>query len=478
MVGLAKHTMSTGYLSETSISKGIACLRRLRELCEVHEVDVSHGVATSAVRSAINGAHFIERVRRECGFDVDVISGKEEARLIYLGARHNIDWIDRRALIVDIGGGSVEFIIGDAHSASATLSLDLGVRRLSERFLVHDPATRKDLKALKDYILEALAPLEEMVASAPPVDFVVGTSGTLRNLAAVAARRNGLDPDASHGHWTRLGDIKEIGRALAGLRVDERAMYHGVHPKRRNTILAGAQLIKYVLRAVNQDCYLACDYSLRDGLVVDFIEKHCQHLTAADMQPQVRRRSVRKLYARFNTSGAHPEDVAEISLQLFDALGSLHGLGTRDRELLENTALLHDIGAMIDPRERHTHSAYLIRNSDGLHGFGPDEIDQMAWLAELVRFPKKTINSDEFADLEHATRARVLKLAGLLRVADGLDRARTRNVRAVEVKVHDGAVRIDVTLHANTGLESTAMEYKRDLFESELETPLELRVRT
>lgn len=472
MVGLAKNTLSSGYLSDKEMSKGLACLRRMRGLCESRKVDVAHAVATSAVRSAVNGEHFVQRVRDEVGFDIEVISGDEEARLIYLGARDNIDWINRKALLVDIGGGSVEFVVGDASQAYTTVSLELGVRRLSERFLAEDPPTNSNLKALKRYILEQLAPLPAALAEAPAFDFVVGTSGTLKALATVAARRTGADPDSSHGQWTLEQDLKEMARALSGLRRDERTMYYDIDPKRRDTIVAGAQLMKYILRTVGQECYIACDYSLRDGLVVDFIERYCRDLTEADMAPQVRRRSVRRMYGKFNRSGAHPQDVAKIALSLFDDLAPLHGLGPRDREDLENVALLHDIGAIIDPKDRHLHSAYLLRTAEGLHGFSAEERDEMARIAQLVRYPRKDLQSEEFKALPEQRRMRIVWLAGLLRLADGLDRSRTSNVRRVTTRIDTDGVYLDVKVHANTGLEATAMEYKRDLIEVQLGRPI------
>lgn len=476
MVGLAKHTMSSGYLSDKSIGKGIACLRRLRRLCESHEVDVAHTVATSAVRSAVNGEHFVERVREETGFDIEVITGQEEARLIYLGARDNIDWIHRTALIVDIGGGSVEFVVGDAQKCHAALSLDLGVRRLTEKFLQEDPPRRSDLKALRQHVETHLAALPAMLTEAPPIDFVIGTSGTLKALATVAARRAGADPDSSHGQWTLLKDIKEMARALSGLRRDERAMYHGVNPKRRDTIVAGAQLMKYIMRAVNKDCYLACDYSLRDGLVVDFIERYCGDLTAADMEPQVRKRSVRKLYNKYNRAGAHPRDVANLAVSLFDDLQSVHGLDARAREDLENVALLHDIGAFIDPSARHLHTAYLVRHAEGLHGFGEAEREQMARIAQLIRYPSKDLDSPQMCALPEDERKRTIWLAGFIRLADGLDRARTSNVRKASIRVAGDGVHLDVRLHANSGLEETALAYKKDLLERSLGRPIHLHL--
>ena len=467
MVGLARHTLANGYLSDKAIERGLKCLKTFKRMCSNHGVSTIKAVATSAVREAVNGEHFVEKVREECGIDVEVITGREEAMLIYLGCREHIDWAERRALIVDIGGGSAEFIVGDEDKGEVFVSLLLGVRRLSEMYLVGDPPRKAELKELKAGILEGLSELQEGLAGLK-FDFVVGTSGTLNNLAQMAARRNDFEPAGSHGLWTSLQELKEMGRALSGLRESERRAYHGVDPKRVDTIVAGAQLIKYILRAVEKDTYVACDFALRDGLIVEHVQTHHGALQGANKRPPLRRRSVLKMLKTFNRLGKHPDETRRLSLEIFDLLMSYHGLNKDSRELLEYSALLHDIGVAIHKTDHNRHSAYLIRHGE-LRGFTREEREVMALAVLLHRDERTGFEQSELSGVRsEQSRRQALVMAAILRLADALDRAQSSNVVRLRLKQDGAVLRLKVYVQVETGLEAWAFEQKADLFEAVL----------
>ncbi len=435
MVGLASGTVSSGFLSDEAMARGLDSLKRFADMSRSRGVQDIIAVATSAVREAVNGEHFVKLVREECGIDVKVIEGKEEARLIYLGARDHIDWGERKGLLVDIGGGSVEFVVGDQNEATCFASLPLGVRRLSERFLHSDPPKKAELKQLKEFILQELTCLPDILKD-HSFDFVIGSSGTLKNLAMMAARRNGDEISESHGAWTRQQDLKEMARALSGLNKSERITYHGLNAKRTDTIVAGAQLIKYILRIVNHDCYVACDYALRDGLLVDYMENNLSE-KAPDASRRMRRRSVRRLFYKFNTRGTqHPHDVARLTMELFDQLQDLHGLSSRDRERLRHAAFLYDVGSSINKEDRHLHSAYLIKYGQ-LPGFTEKDRAWMAFLVRLRRRPELCEDAD-FLALSQASQRRLLSSAAILRLGAALDRSSSGNVTKVRCVLKDG----------------------------------------
>lgn len=460
MVGLASQTVSSGYLSQDAMQRGVEALARFRDLARERGVDAIVAAATSAVREAVNGEHFVERVYQECGIEVQIISGQEEARLIYLGARDHIDWGLRRALLVDIGGGSVEFILGDQSGATHFLSLPLGVRRLSEAFLTSDPPRKAELKRLRAFIEEELEPLRQMVQG-QDFDFVVGSSGTLKNLSMMAARRNGEEVDATHGVWTRLLDLKEMGRALSGLRSSERLQYHGVNAKRVDTIVAGAQLIKYILRAVDRDCYVTSEYALRDGLIVDYIERQGQ--PSPEVTPsRMRKRSALALLNRFNIRGTHPREVARLTLSLFDQLSGVHKLARLDRERLRYAGLLYEIGSAINKVDRHRHAAYLIQHGV-LPGFTQADRDYIARVICLRRQPELR-HQEEYLRLPRAERAPLLAAAALLRLGAALDRSRSGNVESVTCQVSGDKLLLDLGVRADTGMERWAIEHRSDLF--------------
>ena len=457
MVGLASHTLANGYLSEQALARGLECLHTFKRMADAQGTDAIVAVATSAVREAANAEHFITLARTECDIDVRVISGKEEARLIYLGARNHIDWADRKALIVDIGGGSVEFIVGSRDHAEMFASLKLGVRRLGEEFLQSDPPTRTQLKALSAHVETALGKFTRKLADRHPFDFVVGTSGTLSNLALMGALKEGTHPVGSHGQWANLATLKLMARELSGMTLEQRKGYPGLDPKRRDTIVPGAQLTKYILRAVGRDSYVCCDYALRDGLVVDYIETHGPGRRTSDDLPDLRRRSVLALYRKFNQSGAHPRQVSQLALSLFDQLQPIHLLAERGRETLEHAALLHDIGLAISQRSHHNHSHYLIIHGE-LHGFSREEIHRIALVARYHRQQPPRKKHRAMAELVAPDRRRVRILAAILRLANALDRSHANNVSGLQCRLTNDTVHIDIFTHSDPALELWAAE--------------------
>lgn len=465
MVGLASQTLQSGYLSESAIQSGLECLHTFRRMADAWGAEAIVAVATSATREAANGEHFVELIRAECGIDARIISGREEARLIYLGARNHIDWADRRALIVDIGGGSVEFIVGTQDTPDLFASLKLGVRRLSEEHLRHDPPTRPELKALRADIEGSLARLVRRFSDRIGFDFVVGTSGTLTNLALMAALKEGRQVTGRHGQWANLETIKTLARELSGMTAEQRALVPGLDPQRRETIIVGAQLAKYILRAVGKTAYVACDYALRDGLVADYVQRYGPgRRLAEDDEPSLRRRAVLGLYRKFNQSGAHPRQVSQLALSLFDQLQEAHGLSARCRELLEFAALLHDIGIAINARRHHKHSAYLIEHGD-LHGFTREEILKIALVARYHRraLPERT--DEGMRELSRFDQDTVLKMSALLRLANALDRSHSNTVAAVEARLTAEALHLDLYARSDAGLELWALESNAPLFE-------------
>jgi len=194
MVRLGRGSLTRGRLSNEAMADGLRTLAAFRTLAERQGVVRFNAVATSAVREASNGGDFIQRVKEEVGLRVKVIPGREEARLVYLGVRHAIDLRKEPTLIVDIGGGSVELIHVHDDKPVTLHSLKIGVARLSEKFLHTDPPAGKELAQLTSYLESQLEPLLSRV-SKRRVRRVVGTSGTLLNLVAIAGHARGEPPD-------------------------------------------------------------------------------------------------------------------------------------------------------------------------------------------------------------------------------------------------------------------------------------------
>lgn len=442
MVGLGRISFPSRRLSREAMDRAVTSLRRFQEAAKSRHCEKILAVATSAVREAENGGDFLERVRRELGLNVRVVAARDEARLIYLGVRHEADLGNKPNFILDIGGGSVEFIVGDSQRALMLESRKLGATRMSARYISSDPISPADLKALLAYYDRELTPLCENILSYKPIR-VVGTSGTLENLAAMS---NAMFGKSSHG--SSLIERQALNRLVGYLletRSADRAAISGLDDQRKDQIVAGALLVNELFRKLNLDEIRLCKSALREGMLLDYLARHAPELSIRRQVPEPRRRSVLDLARRCGWHQAHHEQVARLCMELFDQTRSLHRLGTEDRELIEFAALLHDIGLHIARKKHHKHSQYLILNGD-LKNFSREEIRIVANIARYHRKTRPRSSHPQYKMLSRRSRSIVNVGAALLRIADGLDRSHCGVISSLKVKT--GRHHVSITVHS------------------------------
>ncbi|HEX4125540.1 MAG TPA: Ppx/GppA phosphatase family protein [Tepidisphaeraceae bacterium] len=460
MVGLGRMSFPSRRLSREAIDRAVATLSRFVQSARQRGCEKILAVATSAVREATNGGDFLLRCRREVGSPVRVISARDEAKFIYYGVRHAIDLGDQPRLIIDVGGGSVEFIVGDASRPLMLESRKLGAARMTAKYVHSDPISSADLKSLTNAYDRELTPLSAQILSYKPVS-VIGTSGTLENLAAMCASI-GKNGNGAEGIIER-GPLSKLVTRLIESRAKDRAGLEGLDDQRKDQIVAGALLVHELMRRLDVDRIKVCRSALREGILVDYISRHLPDIQVRREVPDTRRRSVLDLARRAAWHQSHSEQVARLALELFDQLQPLHKLGPDDRELIEFGALLHDIGWHIDRRGHHKHAMYLIDNG-GLKNFTREEIAIIANIARYHRKSAPKMKHEPYAALSSRARNVVMVGAALLRIADGLDRSHGSMVSSVTTKI--GKKRVDVTIKArgDIELELWGARRKLDLF--------------
>lgn len=435
-------TPETG-LSPRAIHDGLQSLAKSKAICDAHKVDRVIASATSAVREARNSARFIELVKQQTGIQVNIISAEEEARLIYLGVREAIRLGERRALIVDIGGGSTEFIIGSDSQLQFTASVKLGVLRLLNLFPLSDPASLEQVQTLGSFISERL---DTVLAQMRQLGFdqVIGTSGTsltLFNLALQQGRKNGRVTGSLNNRAIPAPNLSAVCDGLLASTTAERRLLERIQPERLDSIVMGAALWKHLISELGMTEIVACRFALREGMLVDFGYRHAAELRGEEEYPDPRRRSVLALAERCHVDPRHGQQVADLALSLFDQLRPVHALDHRAREWLEYAALLHDCGYHIGAKGHHKHSHYLIVHGD-LIGFKPAEVQSIASIARYHRRREPTRNDWELQGLDQSQRHTIKVLSGILRIAEGLDRTHFRMVEGVHVRA--GSRRMDL----------------------------------
>lgn len=462
MVQLGRDSLEGRPLTEAAIERGVAALKTMAEIARRWKASEIVAVATSAVREAPNRKRFIAAVEKACGIRVRIISGEEEAGYIYRAVRSAIDFQGGTALSIDIGGGSMELIVGTNSEVYFTQSEPVGALRMAQRFELESAADADATQECRAFLKKALKKTLARV-SALGFDFTVGTSGTILTLASIA--RNTAAPGAgsvSSGlMWLSRDALTELIETLAPLSAEERARKFDFEPRRAATIVAGALVLEHVMRRLGIDQIRACDAALREGIVETILDRQREDTGVASAEDGVRRSSVMALAERSSIDLAHATHVARLALRIFDQTEDLHMLRTGERELLEYAALLHEAGRHVSYQKHHKHSYYLISHA-GLRGF---TADQVAVIANVARYHRKATPSDEdpnFTELSASQQEVVEKLTAVLRLADALDRSRHTAIRdvAVDVEGEEVAFRVRPRRDAAVDMESAVKKGK------------------
>jgi len=430
-------------LSDDAIERGVSALRRMKRIADSHDAPV-RAVATSAVREAENAEVFVTRARREAGIEVEVISGVEEARLIHLGVLQSVPAFDRRLLLVDIGGGSTEVLVGERGETLAARSFKLGAVRLTDRFFPGGNVTPRALDACHSYVRSVLAGFGREVAE-HGFDIAIASSGTAETIAMLVSARRGTGvPHTFNRFEFSRAELDEVVAALAEQRTAATRMsVPGLEAQRADIIVAGAIVLQCVARTFQVPAFTFSEGALREGVLLDTIARDLRAASGTtDGQGDhhhlrdVTRRSVSALAARCDDDLAHSAHVARLALQLYDAtIGGpgqpgLPGRPGTSRDTLEAAAMLANVGLVISHSKHHLHSYYVIRNSE-LAGLTDREIEIIALVARYHRKSAPKSSHPEFQALDPDSQHLVRSLAAILRVAIGLDRSHDGRVIGV-----------------------------------------------
>lgn len=433
MLHLGAVVQRHGHVPDAERDHAVATVAHLTELARRLGATSRLAVATSALRDATNGPDVTSAMTRASGVPIQTIDGEREARLSYLGVRASIATDADPLLVLDLGGGSLEFAVGSGLDVSGAWSVDLGVSRLSA-FVDTDPMTKAEYHRLVEMIRDRLAPVAAAIKAVGPERTVI-VGGTLRALARViAADRHDWLPATLNQYKMSTPRILELAKRLRPTKLDERLDLPGLKTRRADRIHIAALVLAETLTALELDGVTLSDWGLREGALLDNL----------DASPTIdgdalRVREASRLRRTFVPDDPHLEHVADLTVQLFDGTRDLHGRSSDDRNLLWCAAALHDVGETLALRRHHHHGAYLVEHAE-LRGYSPRDT---AILCSVVRFHKSRGCSTSFpplAALGGKDRRRTEQFVALLQLADGLDRARDQAVRTLRVEVTTDAV--------------------------------------
>jgi exopolyphosphatase/guanosine-5'-triphosphate,3'-diphosphate pyrophosphatase len=476
-VRLGDRDPRTGDLTPEAMERAIKALQRCQKLAKSFNAEQIVAVATSATREAPNGQDFIKRVDAELGLFVNLISGQEEARRIYLGVLSGMEFNNHPHIIIDIGGGSTELILGDSHEPRTLSSTKVGAVRLTAEFITTDPISSSEFQYLQAYIRGMLErPVEEVRVHIQPGEQprLVGTSGTIETLATIHAKEKlGMVPNPLNGYQLSRRDIREIVKRLAAMNYAERAAIPGMSDRRSEIIVAGALILLEAMTLLGIESLMIGERALREGVIVDWMLSHGLIEDRLRFQGSVRERSVLKIAQKYQVNLEYSQRVATFALSLFDqTTGHLHNWDTDTRELLWAAAILHNCGVYVSHSAHHKHSYYLIRNGE-LLGFAESEIEVIANLARYHRQStpkKKHSNYSNLPSKKH--RQLVSQLSAILRLAVALDRRQIGAIERVRCEFHPDTQELHLGLQPShpgddCALELWSLDYKKSVFEEE-----------
>lgn len=463
MLRLGSEVAATGMIGEERAEVAVEVVRRFRAMAESQNADEIVACATAAFREATDSLAVVDRIESETGVKVRVISGREEARLIFDAVRASVVIDPGPALALDLGGGSLEVMVGDGRGLDWAVSLKLGVARLTAELVRGDPLTGGDCRRITNAVTKAFVRLMPEISRRRP-RLAIGSSGTLETLIRLAAsRRDGSAPAGVNQLSVRARELEALSDQLLSMTAAERAELPGVDARRADLLPAGSVLLTTVLDLAGIDEMIGSEWALREGIVLDAIGHHSR--AEWDPDPRaIRRESVMSLCRRYGWNEAHSAKVARLATELFDGMARLHDLTPADRDLLEFGALMHDVGEYVSKDAHERHSAYLIENGR-LRGFAPEEIDVLSCLARFHKRGTPKASFESFARLKGSNQKRVTQLVALLQVADGLDRSHGGPVRDVSVYANREVVEVVVEADDDIDLELWGLRRKRDLFE-------------
>jgi exopolyphosphatase/guanosine-5'-triphosphate,3'-diphosphate pyrophosphatase len=471
MVRLGEKLDRTGRLSDAAIERALSAIGKMKAIADGFKIRQLRAIATSAVREAANGRTFIREVSRLHKVRIDVISGEEEAQLAFRSASRHFDLQGRSTAVVDIGGGSVEVILSAGTAVDHVYSLPLGAVRVTERLVRSDPLRPKHWKQMKEEIDRGIRSIIRQPAHR--AEIMVGSGGTFTALAHMSKWQREGRHGSVQGYVLTPAEIIHLLRRLRETPLEARRQIPGLSPDRADIIVAGASVISRLVRGLDTQQIMVNERGIRDGLVLHMISELPGRSAASQPLPGNRIEWARHFARKAHSNERHCEQVANLTLQIFDGVKNRFDLPASSRDLLQAAALLHDIGYLISHAKHHKHAYHLIMHGN-LPGFTPHEVELIANVVRYHRraFPKK--RHENLAYLTGPERRLIGRLSGILRIADGLDRTHSQSVTGVKVRALRGRLRMSVEAKALPEIECADAQRKSDLFRKAFGTDVEL----
>jgi exopolyphosphatase / guanosine-5'-triphosphate,3'-diphosphate pyrophosphatase len=468
---LGEGVFRDGALAPEGMALTVSVLERFRRACDRYKAQQVRVVATSATRDARNSEEFAAWVKSATGWDLEVISGLEEGRLIHLGVAHHSRLGVDRVLFFDLGGGSCEVTLAEEGHIRHVVSLPLGAVRLTQEFIKHDPPTADEVRRMTSFVHEELARVAAPVYEFAP-ELTIATSGSA---AALHKASRVFEQDSLPLSTTSRKAVSALKDHLATLKTPQRAALPGINARRAEIIMAGATVFSELLRTYELPSFRYSPLGLRDGLIAQMaadLDQATREHRAIEVE---RADALRQMAERYAVDLKYATHVRQIAQQLFTGMERLHGLSEDYLPYLTAAAMLHECGYFVARNGRHRHTWYLIAHSE-IFGFDAYERLLIAAIARFMGKSRPTPEDRILKVLQAEDRTAVPKLVALLRLARALNQSRQAAIRHVSVISRPKAVHLHLARRSKRlgELELWAAEKERPDFQSLFDRELRL----
>lgn len=464
-VRLGQDAFSQKQIREETAQLALDAFVRFRKVADDHGAERIRAVATSAMREAANSDMLIDRIARTTRIEIETISGEEEARLIHMAVSSAMPLKNKRTMLIDIGGGSVEVSLSQGGNILSTESYNMGTVRLLET-LRSKPAKLSFNELVREYAESARYRIEREVKK-KKIDLCIGTGGNIEEMGQLRKKLFKRESDS----LITFEELEKLSKTLSQMSVEERRRKFKLKPDRADVILPAVIVLKMIAKAAGADEVKIPKVGLKDGILIDL----AQNLSA---MPRPARRqqvwmSAMLLGEKYQYDGAHSNLVAFLAGKLFEQTQSLHNLEVDDRLLLEVAALLHDIGHFINVIDHDKHVYYILQ-ANPLIGLNDREQSIVSNVARYHRKTMPTVQDENFRALSPSDRSTVIKLSALLRLADAMDVSHTHRVRSVSLRMTKNKWLLKLHGDGSLSLETWALEKRRSLFQDVFGMKLEI----
>lgn len=455
-VRLGHEVFLSGRLDRAAMQAGVEAIAGFRKRMEDLGIVHYRAVATSATRESRNGDEFVARVRREAGIDLEVITGTEEARLVYEAIRAQVPFGKKKWMLVDLGGGSVEVSLVDATGILWSESHTLGSVRLLEELSGSSEDPGRFQRLLEEYMSSLRIPL---IAKQWKPAGLIATGGNIEALAKLL----GAEPGRGRMAAIPMNDLRGAVAMLSRLSYRQRVEQLGLREDRADVIVPAAMVYERVASLAGAAEIIVPAVGLKDGVLVDMVDDLTTHQAHEDRKERAAVEGAVALGLRYLFDEKHARHVAWLAGSLFDQLEKEHRMDVADRRLLRVAAILHDIGIFIGHKKHHKHSLYIISQSE-VPELTAREMDIVANVARYHRKGTPAAHHEDFNRLPSDDRERVAKLASLLRIADALDREHVQAVTGVTAMAGKSKLTLELEGDGDLLLERWALRRKAGLF--------------